>query len=162
MAVDAYTVEAKHWSLMLAGFAKGAEDGVNKDIPYDHKTFLLDEVGLKRLNQLCRFDNPRREGAPINKPQEWSKYSKIISDPELSEEDRTKYIDQILAGAKPSEVLDEIVTSREIYDWEKWLQEMLDIVVYNLNDIDIDDENTKDQINRLFAVIEKLENKSAS
>ena len=104
MAVDAYNVEAKHWSLMLAGFARGAEDGVNKDIPYDHKTFLLDKSGLERLNQLCRFDKPRREGAAINNPQEWSKYSKIISDPELSEKDRNKYIGQVLKGKKPSEI----------------------------------------------------------
>jgi hypothetical protein len=44
-------------------------------IRQDQNNFDLDEESVVSINNLCHFDKNNREGAPINNPQEWRKFS---------------------------------------------------------------------------------------
>lgn len=131
---------------------KKLEDYVNQD----PKTFLLNELGVTRMNKLCHFDQPNRDKAPLHNPEEWRYLDKILADEDLEKRDANlKRVED--DKEHPSDVWAE--RAAEIFKptWSKWLSEV-DLILkrVTLGD-DFVSEKAIQTAKRLCELIEKLD-----
>ena len=83
-------------------------------------TFLLNQEGLGRLNNLCKFSAVGRAGAAIDTPSEWRYLDKILHTTPL--ETRTENLRKVeVDGLPPSKVWHNHIAGETTLDWEKWL-----------------------------------------
>ena len=115
-------MKGKYWSLMAEVFSR-KNTALNDFFPQDDSTFSLSEDSVQKLDQLCHFSTPEREGAPINKPDEWRPLRNILKDED--EEKRNDNLDRILHDKeKPSRVWTERSAELKTLDWSKWLEKV--------------------------------------
>jgi len=131
---------------------------LNKYIQQDSNTFLLDNVSLERMINLCRFDQPKREDSPINNPQEWRKLINILKEvDETRKEEMLKDVEE--NARKPSEVWAERRAELVIPTWERWLDKVCLILKSITMESDTETNEAKDVINRLLKLVSKLDEK---
>ena len=83
-------------------------------------TFLLNQDGLAKLMNLCKFSVVGREGAAMHTPSEWRYLDKILGTTPLVT--RTENLRKVeVDGLHPSDVWGEYIADQTPLDWEKWL-----------------------------------------
>jgi hypothetical protein len=93
----------------------------------DPCTFLLDEMSLERMRNLCNFEKPGREDAAINRPEEWRKLGQILDDDD--EEKRKKNLNRVEVGHEyPSDVWAERAVELHKLEWDKWLKQVTEVL----------------------------------
>jgi hypothetical protein len=144
----------RYYSVCRDGLMSGKR-ALQSFIQQDQATFLLDEQGVERLEHLCHFSRVRREGAPLNNPQEWRPLGNILADED--EEKRKENIRLVLElKEKPSVVWAKRADELRKLQWDKWLQR----VVLVLSTIQIGDDfgpDAKTTIEKLCDLIEVLD-----
>src|SRR5208337_2323083 len=125
-------------------------------IAQDETTFLVSDDGVKRMNNLCHFNVPNREGAPLSNPPEWRYLDKILSDEDLEKRNVNlkKVEDEKLA---PSKVW--AMRAMELFKptWSKWLFEVDSILKsVSLGD-DFSSAKAKQTTTQLVNLIKELD-----
>ena len=115
-------MKGKYWSLMAEVFSK-KKTKLNDYFPQDDSTFLLSDDSIHKLDQLCHFSKEDREGAPVNKPEEWRPLREILKDE--SEDKKKENLERILHDKeKPSHVWADRSAELKSLDWSKWLEKV--------------------------------------
>ena len=118
---DGY-IKGKYWSLMAEVFSK-KKTSLNDFFPQDDSTFQVSEDSILKLDQLCHFSKKEREGAPVNKPEEWRPLRKILEDED--DEKKNTNLERILHDKeKPSGVWADRSAELKSLDWAKWLEKV--------------------------------------
>lgn len=129
-------------------------------IAQDQDGFGLDSESQQRMINLCHFDQPSRDGAPISNPQEWRKLHEILKDPDP--EKRVEMLERVeVKKEKPSDVYAERSTELQKIQWDGWLRE----VHSKLKQVTIDDvdaDGAKEVTDKLAGVLNELEKMEAS
>jgi hypothetical protein len=122
--------------------------------PVHPENYQFDETTATRMVNLCHFDKPNRDGAPINNPQQWRKLEQILSDPDP--EKRRINLDRVEVNKeKPSDVWAERASELRQLQWDQWLQKV-DSVLRKVTIDDIDSAGAGNVVVRLNALVAQL------
>lgn len=146
----------RYYSLVaeLCKRRKGALGDYIKQDPY---TFLFDTASAERMNRLCHFSDPKRDGSPIKNPQEWRALDRILSDE--NETKRATNLERVEQGKEPPSVV-WAQRSEELrrLEWSRWLEQVLVVLSrVQLGDIEMDDPKAVDAISRLTNHLRELQ-----
>ncbi len=124
-------------------------------IHQDQKSFLLDDVSLGRIINLCHFEYKKRNGSPINEPSEWRSLEKILADKD--EEKRTKMLQQVEEDkTQPSIVWAKRSVELQKLQWDKWLNKVNTVLSrVNLGD-DLQSTEAEIVTKRLLSLLDDL------
>ena len=129
---------------------------LGKYISQNPTTFLLSEEGVLRMNNLCHFNIPNREHAPLHNPQEWRYLDKILSDDNEEKRDANlKLVEK--EKQHPSDVW--AARAMELFKltWSKWLFQVASILkTVSLGD-DFSTNKAKETTARLVTMITELD-----
>lgn len=129
---------------------------VNEYIPQDPVTFLLDDEGVRRFDNLCHFSEPNRDGAPIRNPQEWRKFENILR--EEDDERREQMLHEVEVEKRcPSDVWAERAAELQKLQWDKWLLKVNAILKAVTLADDLESEEAKAVVRRLVQLIKELD-----
>jgi hypothetical protein len=131
-------------------------NALNQFIPLDGTTFLLDDDGVKRIDNLCHFSQAERAGAPIRNPQEWRYLDKILD----FEDDvrRNEMLAEVVEAKRfPSEVWAEIESKLQRLQWDFWLLKVNSIVSKITLQDDLQSTEAKAVGTRLFRLVDELD-----
>lgn len=124
----------------------------------DPNTFLLNDEGVARMNNLCQFNEPNRGGdnAPIHNPQEWRDLEKILMDEPVTIRDANlREVEQ--EKRHPSLVWAKRAMALYKLTWEKWLLQVNSILkTVSLGD-DFSSDKAEQTAKRLAALIQELD-----
>jgi hypothetical protein len=125
-------------------------------IPQDGTAFLLDDEGIKRIDNLCHFSQPNRAGAPIRNPQEWRYLDKIL---DLNKDSvREEMLAEVTEAKRfPSEVWAEIESNFQQLQWDHWLGKVHSVVSKITLQDDLQSEAAKAVGSRLFRLVDELD-----
>lgn len=130
-------------------------DGLDELIRQDSVTFFFDEESCVRMEELCHFSQPRRAGAPLSSPPEWTYLGRILADEDL--EKRKENLSKVLEHKKqPSTVWAIRAEELSKLQWDKWLTK----VSLLLQKVELGAEfgdDAQSAIARLGAVLSELE-----
>jgi hypothetical protein len=147
----------RYYSLVaeLCKRRKGALGDYIKQDPY---TFLFDASSAERMNRLCHFSDPKRDGSPIKNPQEWRALDRILSDE--NETKRAANLERVEQGKEsPSIVWAQRSEELRRLEWSRWLEQVLVVLSrVQLGDIDIDDSKAVAAVSRLTEHLRELRN----
>jgi hypothetical protein len=145
----------KHHYYSVCGAALKGK-GLSDYIKQDSGTLLLDEESVQKIEELCHFSNERREGAPIKNPPEWSKFDRILTDPDTSR--RKEMIQEVVEKKRtPSDVWAKRQQEILKLDWEKWLIHMQTILKTADIDTTYDVEEIQTPLKWLVHIISELD-----
>jgi hypothetical protein len=114
-------INSRYYSL-IGDLLKGRRKHLSDYFPQDPVTFrLVGDDTIERLDQLCHFSVKKREGAPVNRPQEWGPFNNILGD-ESAEKRSTNLARVEKDKEKPSAVWAERTAELKRLDWAAWLQ----------------------------------------
>jgi hypothetical protein len=119
-------------------------------------TFLLNDEGILRMNNLCHFSEPNRKDAPLHNPEEWRYLDKILADQDAQVKDvNLKKVEE--EKQHPSDVWAERAMELFKLTWSKWLFQVDSILkTVSLGD-DFNSDKAKITATRLIKLIEQLE-----
>ena len=124
-------------------------------------TFLLNQEGLGRLNNLCKFSAVGREGAAIHTPSEWRYLDKILgTSPLVTRAENLRKVE--VDGLHPSDVWAEYIADQTPLDWEKWLFAANSILKLVTLDEDFHSPAAKSAGQQLALLLEELEARDKS
>jgi hypothetical protein len=134
-------------------------------LPSNEKTFLLDDEAIEKIINLCALREPKRTGAPINKPPQWRFLSKILDPDERinSAADRERMIHEVMEEkSKPEDVWRTKEAEKQSYTWRGWIDEVTSLFTgVNLNEVYPDDSTSQSVFKRLWEVLDTLEEKTS-
>jgi hypothetical protein len=161
--VEGATIKPHYYSLLNELCVADPESELRKYLPIDEKTFLLTSDAVDRVINLCALLSESREGAPINKPQQWRFLSKILNKDENIPEDIESMLNDVMEKKDtPEDVWRKKEAERRTYSWKDWLDELVSLVsAAKVEDVLIDNLNTKMVIGRLLEVVDRLKEKSS-
>ena len=145
-------VKDNHYSLFSDLLVRGT--AVLKGyIKQDIQSFLLDDLALKRMVNLCHFDKLGRDNAPIRSPQEWSPLGKILAD---SKKDilLLRVTDD---KEMPSDIWSEEQAKRKKWQWDNWLREVVEVLKIPDITTDYTDPQIKEAFRKLDGVLSSLD-----
>lgn len=119
--------------------------------------FLLSEQSVERMINLCHFESPSRQGAPINNPQEWRKLANILADEDPVR--RSEMLERVEQGDKerPSIVWAERSAELQKLRWDTWLGNVLAIVGSLKLEDDLTSDDARETTQRLAELVSKLD-----
>ncbi len=123
-------------------------------ISQDQEDFTLDNDSVDRMINLCHFDKPSRQGAPISNPQEWRKLKEILEDEDPDKRKEMLYRVEV-DKEKPSDVWAERSSELQKIQWDGWLREVHSRLKQVTMD-DIDAEGAVEVTGRLAEVLSML------
>lgn len=134
----------------------GRSSKLSEYIRQDPGTFLLEEDGVKRFDQLCHFSRPNREEAPIQNPQEWRKLESILREEDVERKAQMlREVEEV--KRRPSDVWAERATELLTLQWDRWLLKVNSILrTVTLAD-DLGSDEAKATVRRLVGLVEKLD-----
>lgn len=129
---------------------------LNQFISLDGTSFLLDDDGISRINNVCHFSQAVRAGAPIRNPQEWRYLDKIL---DFQDDARREEMLAEVTEAKrlPSEVWSEIESKFQQLQWEHWLGKVHSVISKITLQDDLQSEEAKEVGGRLFQLVDELD-----
>ena len=146
---------------VCAGLILRKNSKLNDYIKQDPLTFLLEDDGLERFNNLCHFSEPNRDNSPIKNPQEWPKLENILKDQD--EERRMQMLEDVeVSKIQPSIVWAKRSAELQKLQWDKWLFQVTNIFKSITMGDDLTSDNAKATVSRLVSLIEKLEERDIS
>jgi hypothetical protein len=150
-------IKSSYYSICQEVLLKGNTSKLSEYIVQDHNSFLLNEVSLNRMDNLCHFSVIGRDGAPMKKPTEWRNFDKILK--EENEERRKLMLEDVEKNKLlPSVVWAEREAELHKPRWETWLRD----VSLTLNNVkfsdDLESDEAKNVGQRLETLIDQLEN----
>ena len=152
-------IKDRYYSV-CAGLILRKKSKLNDYIRQDPLTFLIEDDGLSRFNNLCHFSEPNREKSPIINPQEWPKLENILN---LEEERRMQMLEDVeVSKIKPSIVWAKYSAEVQKLQWDKWLFKVTNIFKSITMGDDLTSEAAKATVSRLVSLIEKLEERDIS
>ncbi len=148
-------VKGRYYSLFEAVLL-GRNQKLNTYIHQDEDNFIIDDLGVERLINLCHFDFPKREGAPIQNPQEWRKLELILR--EEDEGERKRMLKEVEEDKRlPSHIWAERAIELKKLQWDKWLVKVNSILkLVTLGD-DLTSQEAKTTVKRLVSLISNLD-----
>ena len=145
-----------YYSICKEGLLSGTKK-VRDFVKQDSVTFLLEPLGLERMEKLCQFSVPKREAAPINIPPEWRYFGKILMDDDTDK--REKNIRRVIhKGQRPSAVWADREEELRHLQWDKWLDKV-SLLLQKVSFGDDFGEDAKAAIERLSEVMVELTEK---
>lgn len=125
-------------------------------IKQDPKTFRFDEDSAKKIEKLCCFSVPKREGAPIVNPQEWRPLNEILKDKDESK--REMNLRRVEEGKeRPSVVWAQRQEELKKLEWSMWLEKVHAVIKkVQLGQINTDDQEMRKTVSRLIDVLDQL------
>ena len=119
--------------------------------------FTLDDESLQRMVALCHFDKKGRKGSPINNPQQWRFFTKILGDDnEVKREANVKRV--VENKEKPETVWAEREAELLQPEWGKWLSEVARLFdKLQFKDVDVDSEKAAEVMKKLTGILDNLE-----
>ena len=111
-----------YYSICGGGLLSGKKP-ITNFIRQDPTTFLLDNEGCSRMEQLCHFSQPRRRDSPLSNPREWRYLGNILDD---SDEDKRKANVRKVMDDKqrPNTVWAVRADELRKLQWDKWLNKV--------------------------------------
>ena len=125
-------------------------------IKQDQTTFRFDENSAHKMESLCNFSVPKREGAPIVNPQEWRPLSEILKDKD--EDKREVNLQRVEEGKEiPSVVWAQRQEELKKLEWSIWLDKVHAVITkVQLGQIDTEDVETRETVMRLTQLLDQL------
>ncbi len=144
-------VKDNHYSLFSDLLVRGT--AVLKGyIKQDVQSFLLDDLALGRMVNLCHFDKPERDNTPIRSPQEWSPLGKI-----LAHSKKDILLLRVTDGKElPSDVWSEEQAKEKKWQWDNWLREVVEVLKIPDITTDYSDLQIKEAFKKLDDVLSPL------
>ena len=148
-------VKGRHYSLFEEVFL-GRNKKLNGYIRQNAESFIVDDEGVERLINLCHFDIPEREGAPIQNPQEWRKLELILW--EDDEGERKRMLREVEVDKRPpSHVWAERAVELKKIQWDRWLLKVNSILKLVTFGDDLTSQEAKTAVKRLVSLISDLD-----
>jgi hypothetical protein len=142
-----------HYYSVVAEIANNASR-YGKHFPVNPESYQFEEATASRMINLCHFDKPNRDGAPINNPQQWRKLEQILADPD-PEKRRINLARVEVNKEKPSDVWAERASELRQLQWDQWLQKV-DSVLRKVTIDDIDSAGAGNVVARLNTLVAQL------
>ena len=149
-------VKGRYYSLFEEVFLGRKKKKLNSYISQDPDTFIVDDMGVERLINLCHFDIAKRDGAPIQNPQEWRKLEQILN--EEDEGERKRMLREVEEDKRPpSHVWAERAVELKKLQWDRWLLKVNSILkLVTLGD-DLTSQEARTTVKRLVSLIYELD-----
>jgi len=151
-------IKGQYYSLCEEVLLKGGKSKLPEYIVQNPETMLLDDLSLKRMDNLCHFSVPGRESAPMRNPSEWRKFDKILQDDD--DERRVQLIQEVEDDKiSPSDVWAKREVELYLPRWEIWLQKVSDILSRVQFGDDLESSDAKEVGTRLGNLLAELQKK---
>jgi hypothetical protein len=149
-------VKGRHYSLFEEVFLGRNKKKLNNYIRQDADSFIVEDIGVDRLINLCHFDISKRANAPIQNPQEWRKLELILR--EEDEGERKRMLREVEEDKRPpSHVWAERAVELKKLQWDRWLLKVNSILkLVTLGD-DLTSQEAKATVKRLVNLISALD-----
>lgn len=125
-------------------------------IKQNPETFQFDEESAKKMEELCHFSVPKREGAPIVNPQEWRPLSEILKDKDDSK--REKNLQRVEENKEPPSIVwAQRQEELKKLEWSIWLEKVHAVISkVQLGQINTEDQEMRKTVVRLIVVLDQL------
>ena len=143
-------IEGKYYSLIREALPPWqSKSPLKQYVNQDSSTFRLDEASIGRLDAVCHFSTPNRNGAPVSSPDEWRPLGRILADVDAVR--RAEMLREIEVDKKaPSDVSARRQAELRQPRWDRWLVEVTDLLrKLQIANIDSDDERARKATSRL-------------
>jgi len=152
-------IRARYYSVCEEPLLKGGRSKLPEYIKQDTVTFLLDDQSLERIDKVCHFSAPGRDGAPIHNIPEWRHLDKILQDDDPQRcEDMLNDVEE--NKRHPSDVWAEREVELYLPRWDTWLKEVALILARVRLGDDLESEEAKAAAQRLANLLEGLDAQS--
>lgn len=157
---DVGGIKGEFYSLCWEVIQKRGKSKLPEYIRQDSDTMLLDEESLERMDNLCHFSTPERDGAPMRNPSEWRNFDKILQ--EDDDKRRAELIAEVEENKRtPSAVWAEREEELFKLRWETWLNKVLQIISRVQFGDDLESDEAKKAGRRLDELLVKLHTKAS-
>jgi hypothetical protein len=155
--IEGVYMKGKYYSLFEALCTKSSSQ-IQKFIPINPKTFLLEPEAITLVIDLCKLENKNREDAPISDDKQWRSLSNILNPVENEEDEIKEMLAEVtIKGRKPDDVWFEREAKRQSFTWAKWLKDLQSLVgEVKLGDIPMDNQKIKEVLGEMWDVLEVL------
>jgi hypothetical protein len=118
--VNGAGVKDHHYSLVTE-VLQSRQTVLRVYIEQNPSTFLLTDLALERIINLCHFDIINRAGAPINNPQQWRFLARLLDNDNTQQ--RENYLYRVEVDKhRPEDIYAEWVKLATIPKWDSWLE----------------------------------------
>ena len=154
-AVGLSNMKDRYYSL-IAELCKRRRGSLGTYVVQDPESLLFEPDSAHRINNLCHFSDPRREGSPIASPQEWKSLERILADED--EPKRAANLCRVeIEKESPSVVWAQRSQELRRVEWSRWLEQVTAALTrVQLGDIDVDDAEAAEIVRRLTSRLREL------
>lgn len=152
---EAGGMKSHYYSICNEVLSAGSKSALREYIVQHPVSLTLEEESAVKLVDLCHFNVPNREGAPINVPPEWRKLDRILQD-----EDGGRREEMLHAVEEkrlhPSDVWAQREAELTVPRWDTWLREASLLLKSVQFGDDLESPEAREAGARLGELLEKL------